>query len=172
MKKCKELQLLHYRIKLVSLFRVAANKTNMLESETVCKVQRVKVAANMPPKKGAKPIALEEMKVLSEKDIKDFLSKDIVDAGSDAEDYDNSSSESIQHQSAAKPKKAESPKKLVSRKPILGKAESIFVGPPPPIAGKSVGLRMTEDGWVELDFAELGVDDPVLLKWSQPDDKS
>ena len=156
----------------MSLFRVAANKTNMLESENVCKVQRVKVAANMPPKKGAKPIALEEMKVLSEKDIKDFLSKDIVDAGSDAEDYDNSSSESIQNQSAAKPKKAERPKKLGPRKPTLGKADSIFVGPPPPIAGKSVGLRMTEDGWVELDFAELAVDDPVLLKWSQPDDGS
>ena len=145
----------------------------MLESETVCKVQRVKVAAKTPPKKEAKPIAAEEMKVLSEKDIKDFLSKDNVDAGSDAEDYDNSSSEPIQHQSAAKPKKAaERPKKLGSMKPNLGKADSIFVGPPPPIAGKRVGLKMTEDGWVEVQFEELAVDDPVLLKWSQPDDKS
>ena len=145
----------------------------MLESETACKVQRVKVAAKTPPKKEAKPIALEEMKVLSEKDIKDFLSKDIVDAGSDAEDYDNSSSEPIQQQSAAKPKKAaERPKRLGSSKPNLGKAESIFVGPPPPIAGKKAGLKMTEDGWVELEFEEIAVDHPVLFKWSQPDDRS
>ena len=122
-----------------------------------CKVQRVKVAAKMP--KDAKPPALEEMKVLSEKQIKDFLSKDIVDAASDAEECDNSSSEAIQQQSVGKAKEAGGrPKKLGSRKPTKDKADSIFVGPPPHMASQTVGLRMTEDGWVEVDLGDLPVD--------------
>ena len=157
----------------MSFFIVAAKKRIMGGSGDICKVQRVKAASKLPPKKEAKPIALEEMKVLSVRDIKDFLSKDIVDAGSDAEDCENSSSESLQQQTAAtKSKVAGRPKKLGSRKPAEGKAASIFVGPPPPMAGKKVGLRMTEDGWVEVDFAEFAVNNPGLHKLIQPDDKS
>ena len=151
-----------------------------------CKVQRVKVAAKKvkvaaKTPKDAKPPALEEMKVLSEKQIKDFLSKDIVDAASDAEECDNSSSEATQQQSVGKAKEARGrPKKLGSRKPTKDKADSIFVGPPPHMASQTVGLRMTEDGWVEVDLGDLPVDlqlgdlpvdHPLKLKRIQPDAK-
>ena len=111
----------------------------------------------------------------------DFLSKDIVDAASDAEECDNSSSEAIQQQSVGKAKEAGGrPKKLGSRKPTKDKADSIFVGPPPHMASQTVGLRMTEDGWVEVDLGDLPVDlqlgdlpvdHPLKLKRIQPDAK-
>ena len=44
-----------------------------------------------------------------------------------------------------------------------------MVGPPPPMAAKKVGLRMTEDNWVEVEYTELDVDHPGLLK---PEDES
>ena len=153
-------------------FRAGDKKTSMVGSEegNISKVHRVKVAATIPRKEDTKPPALEEMKVLSEKEIKDFLSKDIVDASSDAEDRESSSSESIQQQSAGKAKEAgRRPKKLGSRKPRKDEADSIFVGPPPHMASKTVGLRITEEGWVEVDLADLPVHHPLLLKSIQPD---
>ena len=144
---------------------------NKVGSEGVCKVQRVKVAAKPPSEKGAQPLALEEMRVLSEKEIKEFLSKEIVEAESDLEDCDNSSSGPIQQQSFGKVKKAVHPKKHRPRKPTEGKCGSISVGPPPPMADKRVGLRMTEDGWVEIDFRELDGNNSDLICWSQQDGK-
>ena len=141
---------------------------NNVGSEGVCKVQRVKVAAKPPSEKGAQPLALEEMRVLSEKEIKEFLSKEIVDAESDLED---SSSGPIQQQSFGKVKKAVHQKKHRPRKPTEGKCGSIFVGPPPPMADKKVSLRMTEDGWVEIDFRELDGNNSDLICWSQQDGK-
>ena len=139
----------------------------MLDSRNLCKVQRVKVVGKqqLSPK-------VDEMKVLSEKEIREFLAndnKDVVDAGSDAEDNEiGASAESFRESPAARAR-VKVPRKVESRKPRAGNASPIMVGPPPPMAAKKVGLRMTEDNWVEVEYTELDVDHPGLLK---PEDES
>ena len=134
----------------------------MLDSRNLCKVQRVKVVGKQQPSP-----KVDEMKVLSEKEIREFLAndnKDIVDAGSDAEDNEiGASAESFRESPAARAR-VKVPRKVESRKPGAGNASPIMVGPPPPMAAKKVGLRMTEDNWVEVEYTELDVDHPGLLK--------
>ena len=139
----------------------------MLDSRNLCKVQRVKVVGKQQPSP-----KVDEMKVLSEKEIREFLAndnKDVVDAGSDAEDNEiGASAESFSESPAARAR-VKVPRKVESRKPRAGNASPIMVGPPPPMAAKKVGLRMTEDNWVEVEYTELDVDHPGLLK---PEDES
>ena len=138
----------------------------MLDSRNLCKVQRVKVVGKqqLSPK-------VDEMKVLSEKEIREFLAndnKDVVDVGSDAEDNEiGASAESFRESPAARAR-VKVPRKVESRKPRAG----IMVGPPPPMAAKKVGLRMTEDNWVEVEYTELDVDHPGLLKPEDPNTSS
>ena len=136
----------------------------MLDSRNLCKVQRVKVVG----KQQLSPSKVDEMKVLSEKEIREFLAndnKDVVDAGSDAEDNEIGASAESFCESPAARARVKVPRKVESRKPRAG----IMVGPPPPMAAKKVGLRMTEDNWVEVEYTELDVDHPGLLK---PEDES
>ena len=135
----------------------------MLDSRNLCKVQRVKVVGKQQPSP-----KVDEMKVLSEKEIREFLAndnKDVVDAGSDAEDNEIGASAESFCESPAARARVKVPRKVESRKPGAG----IMVGPPPPMAAKKVGLRMTEDNWVEVEYTELDVDHPGLLK---PEDES
>ena len=135
----------------------------MLDSRNLCKVQRVKVVGKQQPSP-----KVDEMKVLSEKEIRKFLAndnKDVVDAGSDAEDNEIGASAESFCESPAARARVKVPRKVESRKPGAG----IMVGPPPPMAAKKVGLRMTEDNWVEVEYTELDVDHPGLLK---PEDES
>ena len=135
----------------------------MLDSRNLCKVQRVKVVGKQQPSP-----KVDEMKVLSEKEIREFLAndnKDVVDAGSDAEDNEIGASAESFCESPAARADVKVPRKVESRKPGAG----IMVGPPPPMAAKKVGLRMTEDNWVEVEYTELDVDHPGLLK---PEDES
>ena len=138
----------------------------MLDSRNLCKVQRVKVVGKQQPSP-----KVDEMKVLSEKEIREFLAndnKDVVDAGSDAEDNEiGASAESFRESPAARVR-VKVPRKVESRKPRAG----IMVGPPPPMAAKKVGLRMTEDNWVEVEYTELEVDHPGLLKPEDPNTSS
>ena len=143
----------------------------MLDSRNLCKVQRVKVVG----KQQLSPSKVDEMKVLSEKEIREFLAndnKDVVDAGSDAEDNEiGASAESFRESPAARAR-VKVPRKVESRKPGAGNASPIMVGPPPPMAAKKVGLRMTEDNWVEVEYTELEVDHPGLLKPEDPNTSS
>ena len=134
----------------------------MLDSKNLCKVQRVKVVGKqqLSPK-------VDEMKVLSEKEIREFLAndnKDVVDADTDAEDNEIGASAESSCESPAARARVKVPRKVESRKPRSGNASPIMVGPPPPMAAKKVGLRMTEDNWVEVEYTELDVDHPGLLK--------
>ena len=139
----------------------------MLDSRNLCKVQRVKVVGKQQPSP-----KVDEMKVLSEKEIREFLAndnKDVVDAGTDAEDNEIGASAESFCESPAARARVKVPRKVESRKPRAGNASPIMVGPPPPMAAKKVGLRMTEDNWVEVEYTELDVDHPGLLK---PEDES
>ena len=139
----------------------------MLDSRNLCKVQRVKVVGKQQPSP-----KVDEMKVLSEKEIREFLAndnKDVVDAGSDAEDNEIGASAESFCESPAARARVKVPRKVESRKPRAGNDSPIMVGPPPPMAAKKVGLRMTEDNWVEVEYTELDVDHPGLLK---PEDES
>ena len=138
----------------------------MLDSRNLCKVQRVKVVGKQQPSP-----KVDEMKVLSEKEIREFLAndnKDVVDAGSDAEDNEIGASAESFCESPAARARVKVPRKVESRKPGAG----IMVGPPPPMAAKKVGLRMTEDNWVEVEYTELDVDHPGLLKPEDPNTSS
>ena len=134
----------------------------MFDSKNLCKVQRVKVVGKqqLSPK-------VDEMKVLSEKEIREFLAndnKDVVDADTDAEDNEIGASAESFCESPAARARVKVPRKVESRKPRAGNASPIMVGHPPPMAAKKVGLRMTEDNWVEVEYTELDVDHPGLLK--------
>ena len=87
---------------------------------------------------------VDEMKVLSEKEIREFLAnenKDVVDAGTDAEDNEIGASAESFCESPAARARVKVPRKVESRKPRAGNASPIMVGPPPPMAAKNAFLR-------------------------------